>query len=129
MAASLRGWGPIRDGALLVPFPSTREARRKRGFDPPALLAAEVAERLRLPFADGVLRRVGAPPPQASLPRSARLDSPRGTVSVHRPRRVAGRTVLLVDDVLTTGASANEAARMLLGAGARAVAVAVAARA
>lgn len=129
LAGRLAGWEPLAAGALLVPFPTTAAARRARGFDPPALLAREVARRLRLPLARGVLARRGNPPPQASLPRSSRLASPRGTVEVRRPGPVAGRTVLLVDDVLTTGASASEAARVLLRAGALRVLVAAAARA
>jgi predicted amidophosphoribosyltransferase len=129
LAARLARWGPIRDGVVLVPFPTTAAARKRRGFDPPALLAAEVGERLRLPVAARALRRFGEPRPQASLPRSERLLAPRGTVEVVRPGDVAGRTVLLVDDVLTTGATADEAARVLRKAGADRVFVAVAARA
>jgi predicted amidophosphoribosyltransferase len=128
-AERLRGWGPLRDGAVVVSFPTTAASRRRRGFDPPALLAREIAGRLGLPRATGALRRTGTPPPQASLARSARLEAPRGTVSVRRPGGVEGRTVLLVDDVLTTGASANEAAKALLAAGAERVLVGVVARA
>jgi predicted amidophosphoribosyltransferase len=128
-AERLRDWGPLRDGAIVVPFPTTDAARRRRGFDPPALLAEEIAGRLGLPRAAGALRRNASPPPQASLPRTARLDAPRGTVAVRKPRAIEGRTVLLVDDVLTTGASADAAARALLAAGAERVIVAVAARA
>jgi predicted amidophosphoribosyltransferase len=129
LAERLRGWGAVGDGALLVPFPTTAAARRRRGFDPPDLLAGEVARRLRLPLAPGALRRVGEPAPQASLSRTDRLAGPRGTLVVARPAGIRDRTVLLVDDVLTTGASASEAARVLLGAGAARVLVAVAARA
>jgi predicted amidophosphoribosyltransferase len=129
IADRLRGWGPIAEVAVVVPFPTTRAARRRRGFDPPALLAAEVASRLRLPIAEGALARSGDPPPQASLARGDRLRAPRGTVRVARPDAVRGRTVLLVDDVLTTGATADAAARALLDAGAARVLVAVAARA
>jgi predicted amidophosphoribosyltransferase len=129
MADRLRGWGPLDGGAVVVPFPTTAAARRRRGFDPPALLADEVAARLGLAVAAGVLERRGEPPPQASLARAARLRAPKGTVRVSRPGAVRGRTVLLVDDVLTTGATADAAARALLGAGAARVLVAVAARA
>ncbi len=127
MAEAVRGWEG--GGAVIVPFPTTEAARKRRGFDPPALLAAEVARRRGLPLAEGALRRTGSPPPQASLSRSERLRSPRGTVEAVRPEVLRDRTVLLVDDVLTTGASASEAARVLLGAGAARVLVAVAARA
>ena len=85
--------------------------------------------RIVFPLALGVLRRVGEPAPQASLSRTARLAGPRGTLATAKRGTVAGRTVLLVDDVLTTGASASEAARVLLEAGADRVLVAVAARA
>jgi len=129
LAARLRDWGPLTPDAILVPFPSTRAARRLRGFDPPALLAAEAARLLRMRTAERTLRREGQPRPQASLPRSERLRAPSGTVVVADPRRVEGRTVLLVDDVLTTGATASEAARVLRRAGAARVLVAVAARA
>ena len=128
LAERLRGWGPLQGGAVLVPFPGTAAARRRRGFDPPALLAAEVAERLGLRLEPDVLRRSGNPPPQASLSRTDRLTAPRGTVEVARPAAIRGRTVLLVDDVLTTGATASEAARALRAAGSGPVLVAVAAR-
>jgi len=129
LARRLRGWGPLPRDALLVSFPTTAEARRRRGFDPPALLAAELARNLDLPLAEGVLSRSGSPPPQASLPRTERLRTPRGTVVAALAGPVRDRTVLLVDDVLTTGASASEAARVLRAAGAARILVAVAARA
>lgn len=114
--------------AVLVPMPSTRAARRQRGFDPPELLADELGPLLRRPVARGVLERVGTPPPQASLPLTDRLVAPRGTVRAARPAAVEGRVVLLVDDVLTTGATASEASRVLRDAGAAAVFVLAAAR-
>ncbi len=129
LADRLRGWGPLPPDAVLVPFPGTAASRRKRGFDPPALLAAEVAERLGLHLEERALRRTGDPPPQASLSLTDRLAAPRGTVEVARPPAVRGRTVLLLDDVLTTGASASEAARALRAAGSGPVLVAVVARA
>ena len=129
LAERLRGWGPAEGAALLVPFPTTAAARRRRGFDPPERIADEVARRLGIPLGAGVLAREGDPPPQASLPRSERLKAPRGTIRVLGPAAVRGRTVLLVDDVMTTGATANAAAKALLRAGAERVVVAVAARA
>jgi len=122
-------WAPAAEtDAVLVPFPGTAASRKARGYDPPAVLAAELAAARGLPLESGVLARTGRPVPQASLSRSQRLQAPRGTVAVLRPEAVRGRTVILVDDVLTTGATASEATRMLRRAGARTVAIAVAAR-
>jgi len=67
--------------------------------------------------------------PQASLAPSRRFENVRGAFHVRRPGAVRGARVLLVDDVLTTGATCSEAAKMLKEAGAAMVAVAVVARA
>jgi len=88
-----------------------------------------------VPLCAGWLVRVGDPVPQAALARTERRRAARGTVALGSPRwpwrapRVAGRRVLVVDDVLTTGATANECARVLVDAGAECVRVAVCARA
>jgi predicted amidophosphoribosyltransferase len=67
--------------------------------------------------------------PQAGLPLSQRFRNVEGAFRVRRPEAVKGARVLLVDDVLTTGATCSEAAKVLKEAGAAAVAVAVVARA
>lgn len=67
--------------------------------------------------------------PQARLPPSRRFANVRGAFRIRRPDAVRGARVLLVDDVLTTGATCSEAAKMLKQAGAASVAVAVVARA
>ncbi len=114
--------------AVVVAVPSTAASLRLRGYAPADLLGEEIARRLRRPVAAGVLHRPGDPPAQASLPRTERLHAPRGTFAVGRHAPVRGRPVLLVDDVLTTGATASECARLLRDAGATEVVVAVAAR-
>src|SRR2546423_1723268 len=67
------------------------------------------------------LRRAGAAPPQSTLPAAARWDNVRDAFAVRDAVRVAGRSVILVDDVVTTGATLAAAARPLRRAGARAV--------
>jgi len=125
-----------RDGlSLVVATPATRSRAKERGFHLADLLAERLADELRLPLASARLVRVGDPPPQAALPRTKRRLAARGTVALFHPRglwpppRVDGRAVLVVDDVLTTGATANECARVLLAGGAADVRVAVCARA
>ena len=111
---------------IVVPVPLHRRRARSRGFNQSELLARAVARPLGLPLACRVLRRARDTPAQSALPAAARRRNVRGAF---RCRRLAGEHVLLVDDVLTTGATAEAAARALLDAGAARVEVLVLMRA
>lgn len=132
---ALHDWDGCLGVDLVVPVPSTRRRVRRRGFDPALLLARAAARDVGAPLSPRTLGRIGDPQPQASLPRSERRLAARGTVDCPPPCRwrfrppVAGRTVLLVDDVLTTCATANACTRALLAAGAKEVRVAAVLRA
>jgi ComF family protein len=112
---------------LLVPVPLHWTRRWRRGFNQAEVLARAVGRSLAIPVAVGALRRVRATPPQQGDP-EARRRNVRDAFRVHRPGRVAGRRVLLVDDVFTTGATANAAARALRSAGAADIGVLTLAR-
>jgi ComF family protein len=92
-----------------------------RGFNQAALLAAEVARRLELPLDTNVLIRQHATNPQTYRHHDERLRNVRRAFRSPHPGRIAGKRILLVDDVMTTGATAEECTRTLLDAGARAV--------
>lgn len=136
---ALSGSAAARGASVVVPVPAHAGRAAERGFHLADLLAAAVGEELRLPVRDDWLVRVGDPAPQAALPRTERRLAARGTVGLRAPRRLrlpwprrtgpCGERVLIVDDVLTTGATVNECARVLLAAGAMDVRVVVAARA
>jgi predicted amidophosphoribosyltransferase len=102
-------------------LPTSAARRRDRGFDQSALLARAVARRLRRPCRPLLRRQPG--PPQTGRDRRARLTGPRLTA-----RAAIAGTVLVVDDVVTTGASATAAAIALRAAGASRVLVVAAAR-
>lgn len=104
------GW-PVPD--VVVPVPTTWERILRRGFDPARLLAAPLAAAFGAPLVPA-LRRHGRAR-QVGKPRTERLQLPASAVSARR--RVNGRA-LLVDDVLTTGATATRCTRVLLAAGA-----------
>jgi ComF family protein len=109
---------PAADVVVPVPLHPRRLARR--GFNQSALLARPVARAAhgRLSHA---LDRVRDTPTQGGLSAAGRRANVRGAFAVARPRAVAGRSVLVVDDVWTTGATARACARALVGAGARTV--------
>jgi len=99
----------------------------RRGYNQAALLARALRARgLAAPLVRPLVRTRDTRP-QVGLSRRARLENVRGAFRVRRPEAVRGRRFLLVDDVMTTGATAGTCARELLRAGARSVAVAVAA--
>ncbi|HXG03277.1 MAG TPA: ComF family protein, partial [Candidatus Binatia bacterium] len=110
----------------LVPVPLGRDRERERGFNQAALVAERLARRLKRPVRPGWLRRIRATPPQSDLGADARRANVRGAFAASA--RVAGRALVLVDDVLTTGATAAECARVLKAAGARVVGVLTVAR-
>ncbi|MBI3267594.1 MAG: ComF family protein [Planctomycetes bacterium] len=113
---------------VIVASPLHRRRERERGYNQAALLAERVAQAFLLPLARRGLRKVRETPSQTTLARTARFENLRGAFGVPRPSEVEGRRVLLVDDVLTTGATASEAARTLRAAGATEVRVAVVGR-
>ena len=129
-AAVARRWARAgAAGDVLVPVPASPDRVRERGYDQAALIAAEAARRLRLPMTR-VLERTRATTAQFDLDRVARasnLDGAFRVVPGGEPSAIAGCWIVLVDDVVTTGATLAACAVALLDAGASAVsAVAVA---
>jgi ComF family protein len=118
-----------RDSAFdaLVPVPLHWWKFLRRGFNQSALLAAGVSRITGLPVWRA-LSRVRATKQQATVTRGRRRANVRGAFRVRLPDRVAGRRLVLIDDVLTTGATVNEAATALRRAGAASVAVLTLAR-
>ena len=110
----------------LVPVPLAYERERGRGFNQAALLADRLARPLELPVIPRWLGRVRATRPQSDLSAAERQANVRG--AFRASRRVAGRHVLVVDDVLTTGATLGACARALRDAGARRIGVLTVAR-
>lgn len=113
---------------VVVAVPMHWLKRAWRGTNPAETAAKTIARRLQLPMASGGLRCVRRLKRQATLTPIERRKNVRGAFRVSRRARIAGRRVLLVDDVMTTGATAHEGARALLESGAAAVLIATVAR-
>lgn len=127
----MRAGADLLPGAqLIVPVPLHWTRLFARRFNQAALLAHEVGRLAGIPVSTAALVRRRRTPSQGKLGRSARQRNLAGAFAVPPARRGAlmGKRVLLVDDVLTTGATANACARVLLAAGASAVDVLTLAR-
>jgi ComF family protein len=108
---------PFGQAVLLVPVPLHRSRLRARGFNQAALLAQELARRRGLPVALRALVRRRQTRAQPGLDSTARRRNLADAFEVRLPARVVGRSIVLVDDVLTTGATADACATALLRAG------------
>jgi ComF family protein len=113
----------------VIPLPLHHRRRRQRGYDQALMLARVVAQQLDAPLLPRAARRRRYTAQQSLLPVNARRDNVRGAFDCPDPELVEGRRLLLVDDVMTTCATADECARALKRADADAVNVLTLARA
>src|SRR5271166_42209 len=118
----------LADADFLIPVPLHRLRLWRRRFNQAALLAKEVSRESGKPCALSALLRVKATRSQVGLSRVQRAENLQGAFRVADGASVRGRNVVLIDDVLTSGATANAASRVLLRAGANRVDVLVFAR-
>ncbi len=130
LAACLNDTDIPEKAQLIVPVPLHRSRLRSRGFDQSELLARELGDRLGLPVSTKILRRIVNTPPQTrATSRAGRRANVKGAFRVRRfAALIRGKSLLLVDDVLTTGATTSECAGVLKRAGAKRVYVATATR-
>ena len=106
------------EGRLLVPVPLHRTRLWARGFNQSALVASELSRRLEIPADPLALRRIRRTPPLKGMSPLQRRKTVAGAFRVRDQAAVRGKTVILVDDVLTTGSTAEACARALKRAGA-----------
>jgi len=105
----------------VVPAPQHPKTLDRRGFSPPEELASRLACAFSLPYLPRVLYKIRETEPQARLSRDARTSNIKDSMMVFDSSLVDGKTILVVDDVMTTGATVNECARALRISGAASV--------
>ena len=113
----------------VIPVPLNVKRLRQRGFNQSLLLTRQVARGRALPLDFQSLQRIRNTPPQTQLSGADREKNIRGAFAVTAPEAIAGKHILLIDDVFTTGATVQECAKMLKKAGAEQVDVLTLARA
>lgn len=106
-----------REKTVMVPVPLSSDRLREREFNHAFYLAKPISRITGIPLCPSILIRKRGSKPQVGLRPKERWANVRGTFHINRPERVKGKHVILVDDVLTTGATVNECARTLKKAG------------
>jgi len=128
--ADLQPW--FGDNPTVVPVPLHATKRRQRGFNQSELIARAAVKLMggpsHLQLSSKALERCRETQSQIGLSRHQRRENMRGAFAVAKPDEISGREILLVDDVLTTGTTVSECARVLRRAGAAKVFVATVAR-
>ncbi|MDO4541045.1 MAG: ComF family protein [Syntrophomonadaceae bacterium] len=114
------GFWPID---VLVAVPISKNSMDQRGFNQTDLLARQISRHLKIPFVRDAITRVREVSPQRELSREEREQNLKNAFEIRNAAQVAGKRIVLVDDVYTTGSTARECTRDLLDAGAERVSI------
>ena len=106
---------------LIMPVPIHDKKQKKRGFNQSELLAVELAERIQKRCSAKNLKRIRETIPQSSLSVKERKENIKNAFALENPHEIQQKTILLIDDIFTTGTTINECARVLYENGAKAV--------
>jgi ComF family protein len=124
LADNLREFPHLRGIEAVCAVPIHRRKEAKRGFNQAEIIAYELAQQLELQYLPGQLEQVNRNQDQIGLDLEERFRNVQGVYRVAEDFALQGKSVLLIDDVTTSGATLNSASEALLSAGARSVAAA-----
>ncbi len=130
LTTSATGMSVFKDIDLLIPIPLSKRRRLERDFNQAEIIAGPIARSLGLPLdTKSLTRKIHTPMHRVGMDQKARELSVRNAFEVKRPKLIDGKKILLIDDVLTSGATASFAAKALKKSGAAKVNVFTLARA
>lgn len=109
---------PFPSAEVILPVPLHTKRLRERGFNQSGLISGVLGRKLNLPVHYDVLIRTHWTKPQTRLSREERLENVKNAFDVSKPSVIKNRSVLLLDDVFTTGTTLNECAKVLKSGGA-----------
>ena len=110
-------WG----NKILVPIPLERKRLKQRGFNQAEEIARILSSKLNIPLLPDCLKKIKTTSPQVELSQKERIENIKGAFGIEKPNLIQNKKILLVDDIYTTGATMEEAARILKEAGAKEV--------
>ncbi len=125
LAYKLKKIMDVKQVDMVISIPLHRQKEFARGYNQAYLLSRALAWELQLPEGSSLLKRQKYTNSQSLLNRQNRQENIKGAFLVHMPEKVEGKSILLVDDILTTGSTLEECGRMLKQAGATKVTAAV----
>ena len=126
---SAKNFNIFEDNKIIVPIPLSQARFRWRGFNQAQLIAQSLTDVIYLKIENNFLLKTRQTPPQALIAdRHQRQENLRGAFAISPTADIAGKNILLIDDICTTGATLNECAKILKAKGAASVSAFVAAR-
>lgn len=115
--------------SLMIPIPLSQNKLRKRGYNQTKLIGQTLSDKLSISFNSNVLYKIRETLSQVEIKdRSKRIENMLGAFMVKNPEAVKGKNIILVDDIVTTGATLKDAARALKQAGAKKIIAVVVAK-
>ncbi|OGF68545.1 hypothetical protein A3C75_00750 [Candidatus Giovannonibacteria bacterium RIFCSPHIGHO2_02_FULL_44_31] len=108
----------LRKNTIILAIPASKSRKKSRGYNQTELLAEKFFKKTSLPYFSDVLIKSRNTISQTSLAGRERLFNQKDSFSIAKPEKVKNKKIILVDDILTTGATLSEAARVLKEAGA-----------
>ncbi len=118
IAEKLKKIADIRQYDMVMSVPLHKHKKFSRGYNQAHLISKELGRELKLPERSGLIRRCRYTEAQSLLDKEKRRQNVKGAFTITSPERIAGKSILLVDDILTTGSTLEECGRVLKNAGA-----------